>query len=70
MAHASFVTGYNSLGDLSSKSVVIKNVSPETKEEDVIIHFQRKRNGGGEVDCVRMLGDGTAVITFEKSESK
>ena len=59
-----------SQGDLFSKSILVKNISPATREEDIFIHFQRKRNGGGEVDCVRLLGERTAVVTFEKSEGK
>ena len=54
--------------DFTSRSVVVKNLSPLTKKEDVIIYFQRRRNGGGEVECVRLLKAGTAVVTFEKSE--
>ena len=54
--------------DFISRSVVVKNLSPATKAEDVTIHFQRRRNGGGEVECVRLLKKGTAVVTFEKSE--
>ena len=51
-----------------SNSVVVKNLSPATREETVIIHFQKKRNGGGEVERVRLLSEGVAVVTFEKSE--
>ena len=59
-----------SQGDLISKSILVKNISPATREKDIFIHFQRKRNGGGEVDYVRLLGERTAVVTFEKSEGK
>lgn len=54
--------------DLAARRVLVKDLSPRSKEADVIIHFQRKRNGGGEVDSVRMLGEGVAVVTFEKRE--
>jgi len=56
--------------EFPSRSVVVKNLSPITKKEDIIIHFQRKRNGGGEVECVRLLSERAAVVTFEKSEGK
>lgn len=56
--------------DLGGRRVLVKDLSPRSKKEDVIIHFQRKRNGGGEVDSVWMLGDGVAVVTFEKREGK
>ena len=54
--------------DISTNSVIIKNLSPTTREEAIIIHFQKKRNGGGEVERVRLLSEGAAVVTFEKSE--
>ncbi|XP_068703240.1 uncharacterized protein [Montipora foliosa] len=53
---------------LTSKSVLVKNLSPGSTDKEVTIHFQRKGNGGGEVDCVRMLGEGVAVVTFERRE--
>jgi len=56
--------------DLAARRVLVKDLPPRSKEADVIIHFQRKRNGGGEVDSVRMLGEGVAVVTFEKREGK
>ena len=52
------------------KSVLVKNLSPKSTEKEVIIHFQKRRNGGGEVDCVRILREGTAVVTFEKIEGR
>ena len=54
--------------DIPSNSVIVRNLSPSTREETIIIHFQKKRNGGGEVDKVRLLSEGVAVVTFEKSE--
>lgn len=54
--------------DFPSSSVIVKNLSPATREETIIIHFQKKRNGGGEVERVRLLSEGVAVVTFEKSE--
>ena len=54
--------------DIRSNSVIVRNLSPATGEETIIIHFQRKRNGGGEVERVRFLGEGVAVVTFETSE--
>lgn len=52
----------------NANSVIVRNLSPSTREETIIIHFQKKRNGGGEVDKVRLLSEGVAVVTFEKSE--
>ena len=56
--------------DSASRRVIVKNLSPVTKQEDIIIHFQRRGNGGGEVDSVHMLNERAAVVTFEKSTGK
>ena len=56
--------------DSASRKVIVKNLSPITKQEDIIIHFQRRGNGGGEVDSVHMLNERAAVVTFEKSIGK
>ncbi|CAH3112853.1 unnamed protein product [Porites lobata] len=53
--------------DFASRKVIVKNLSPITKQEDIIIHFQRRGNGGGEVDSVHMLNERAAVVTFEES---
>lgn len=54
--------------DTASSSVIVKNLSPATKEETIFIHFQKRRNGGGEVESVRLLREGVAVVTFETSQ--
>ena len=52
----------------AARSILISNISPQTTTEDVTIHFQRRKNGGGEIDGIHIPKNGTAVITFEKSE--
>ena len=52
----------------AARSIVISNISPQTTKECVHIHFQRKKNGGGEIDHIYIPKKGTAVITFEKRE--
>ena len=52
-----------------SLSVYVTGYKPTTKEEDLIIHFQKRRNGGGEVDSV-IIGKRGAAVIFEKPEGK
>ena len=52
----------------TSSSVIVRNLSPATTEETIIIHFQKRKNGGGEVEGVRLLSEGVAVVTFETSQ--
>ena len=52
----------------AARSVVVSNVAPQTADEAIVIHFQKRKNGGGEIDHVHIPNKGTAVITFESSE--
>ena len=52
----------------SSSSVIVRNLSTATTEETIIIHFQKRKNGGGEVESVRLLSEGVALVTFETSQ--
>lgn len=52
----------------AARSILISNVSPQTTIEDLTIHFQRRKSGGGEIESIHIPKNGTAVITFEKSE--
>lgn len=52
----------------AARSIVVSNISAESTKEDVTIHFQRQKNGGGDIHNVHIPKKGTAVITFEESE--
>ncbi len=52
----------------AAKSVVISNIAPQSTKESVTIHFQKRKNGGGDIDHVYIPKKGTAVITFDSSE--
>ena len=54
--------------DQAARSVVVQNIPPNAAADSIVIHFQRQKNGGGEVDHVHIPQKGTAVITFESSE--
>ena len=55
---------------LVSRSVYITGFRPTTKSEDLLIHFQRSRNGGGDIDGIVISKRGAAVITFDSPEGK
>ena len=50
------------------RSIVVNNMPEEALEEDIIIHFQKWRHGGGDIDHVRMREGGTVVLTFKNDE--
>ena len=54
-----------------AKSILVSGFTPGTKEEAVVIHFQQRKHGGGDVSSVKFSQNGdNAVITFEEKESK
>ena len=53
------------------KSIIVSDITPGTKEESIVIHFQQRKYGGGDVMSVKFAkGGDKAVITFEEIESK
>lgn len=59
-----------SLDDIP-KSIMVSDITPGTKEEAIVIHFQQRKHGGGDVMSVKFAQDrDRAVITFEEKESK
>ena len=54
-----------------SRSIVVSNISPETKEETLVIHFQQRKHGGGDVSSLIFTQKkDKAILTFEDAESK
>lgn len=56
----------------AKRSVVVSNIPPEFGAgEKLLIHFQKEKNGGGEIERLCMVEpDGTAVITYEEAHGK
>ena len=52
----------------AERSVVVSNIAPKTSDKDIVIYFQRQRNGGGDISRVRVPDKGTAVVTFDRKE--
>ena len=55
-------------GEQAARSIVVSNISPQTTKEGVIIHFQKRKNGGGDIDRIYIQKNGTAVVTFDERE--
>ena len=53
-----------------SRSIIVTGFQASTTPEDLIIHFQRKRNGSGDIKSIAVSKRGTAVITFGKHEGE
>ena len=53
------------------KSTVTVSGLPEgSTENSVHIHFQKKKNGGGDIQKLEMLGEGKARVTFEDPQGR
>ena len=51
-------------------TVMISGLPEGSTEKSVHIHFQKKKNGGGDIQKVAMLGEGKARVTFEDPEGR
>ena len=56
--------------DEAARSVVVSNIPQQTTAEDIVIHFQRRKNGGGDIDHVHIPRKGSAVITYDSIEGE
>ena len=55
---------------LVSRSLYVIGFKATTKSEDLMIHFQRKKNGGGDIDSMMFSERGAAAIIFDSTEGK
>ena len=53
-----------------SRSIHVTCFQASTTPEDLIIHFQRKKNGGGDIESIAVSERGIAVISFDKPEGE
>jgi len=55
---------------LVSRSVYVRGFQPTATLQSLLIHFQRAKNGGGEIEDIVISERGAAKITFENPEGK
>ena len=53
-----------------STTVEVSGLPIGSTEKSVHIHFQKRKNSGGEVKKVEMLGEEKARVTFEDSQGR
>ena len=52
-----------------SRTIVVLNVPSDVNEDDLEIHFQMTRNGGGDVEKIEFNSDrNLAFVTFDEAE--
>ena len=47
------------------KTILVSGLPEESTVSSVQIHFQKKKNGGGDIEEVELLGQGKAIVVFE-----
>ena len=52
-------------GKNETKTILVSGLPEESTESSVHIHFQKKKNGGGEIEKVELVGQGKAIVVFE-----
>ena len=57
-------------GEKASTTVEISGLPVGCTKNSVLIHFQKRKNGGGEVEKVEMLGQGNARVIFEDPQGR
>ena len=53
-----------------SATIFVFGLPEGSTENSVHIHFQKRKNGGGDIKEVEMLEGGKAMITFEDSQGR
>jgi hypothetical protein len=61
-------TNKGSAAEKEARTVLVSGLPDGVSENNVFIHFQKKKNDGGEVVKVKMLGEGRAIVVFESPE--
>lgn len=52
----------------AKRSVVVTNIASHTTKIEIVLYFHKESNGGGEIDNVHTLRNGTFVVTFKNSK--
>ena len=56
---------------MTKRSIAVSNLPGDASESKVVINFQKRNNGGGDVDKVLWNEkEGTAVVVFADPEGK
>jgi hypothetical protein len=50
-----------------TRTILVSGLPEGSTENSVYIHFQKKKNGGGEIEKVELLGQGKAVVVFQET---
>ena len=49
----------------NERTILVSGLPDSATSKRVTMHFQKRKNGGGDIKEVKMLGQGNAKVTFE-----
>ena len=50
----------------AARSISVSGFPEETKANELVIHFQKQKHGGGDIECIHITDKGVAVIVFDE----
>ena len=51
--------------DKASRGIYVTGFPSNTTANDLVIHFQRFKHGGGDIECIQITENRFAIIIFE-----
>ena len=48
------------------RSISVSGFPEETTANELVIHFQKQKHGGGDIECIHITDKGVAVIVFDE----
>ena len=50
----------------AARSISVSGFPKKTTASELVIHFQKRKHGGGDIECIHITDKGDAVIVFEE----
>ena len=51
--------------DNASRGIYVTGFPSNTTADELVIHFQKRKHGGGDIDCLHITENRAAVIIFD-----
>ena len=51
-----------------TRTILVSEIPEEATKSKLHIHFQKKKNGGGDIEEISLLPEGKALVVFEDPE--
>ena len=51
----------------ASRSICVSGFPLETTPNELVIHFQKRKHGGGDIECIHITDKRVAIIVFDES---